>query len=622
LLATAFSASDEDLLRGRAVTISQIGATLPLTFSFAVAPFVFVFLHVYTLARYDMLAANVRQFLSELRRTVKLEADQERCRQLLTNVEFIQVLVAPRRSRLHSWVWRWLVRGIIVIFPVSVLLLVQINALRYQSVTIISVLRVWLLIDVLMLIWFFYRNPLEGPERRANTLFARMRRWADPLEDRSARFEQTIHRSRPNRSQARGGIWRLTLLSCWLATVASINLLYINVVSADADPEAIRYDPKVRAPLGHYLFDAFVSHNPLDRILCPRLQWGCRYLHVDRRTLVEHVWDDKAIVELWRGNTDKAKALAAIEGLVLRDRSFRFAMLDQSSLFAADLTRADLRGASLNQTSLLNAVLRDAQLQGADLSGTQLQGANLDGAKLQGANLFLAQLQGAKLIGRHLSGVALMSAQLEGASLRGAWLQCAALPYAQLDGANLREAHLQGADLRSAQLKGTDLRGAFLFGAILGQADQAVPTNLALSDLRGIDKKTAPSSDEKKRLRELGQAECLPRFRAWSEDQFRLGSTADGALVDSLAPSYTSSLVKFLADELAATDSAVAYGVVQRVDANLGDDAKLYSPIGCQIIANVRKEKVKVDPQVASELSTHLKRLGVDCKPNGMVSPD
>jgi hypothetical protein len=99
LVATAFSASDEDLLRGRAVTISQIGASLPVSFSYAVAPFVFVFLHIYTLARYDMLGANVRQFLTELRRTVTLEADCERCRQLLANVEFVQALVRrPARA--------------------------------------------------------------------------------------------------------------------------------------------------------------------------------------------------------------------------------------------------------------------------------------------------------------------------------------------------------------------------------------------------------------------------------------------------------------------------------------------------------------------------------------------
>src|SRR5271155_1128934 len=153
LLATAFSASDEDLLRGRTVTISQIGATLPISFSFAIAPLVFVFLHIYTLARYDMLAANVRQFLAELHYTVALEADRERCRQLLANVEFVQALVAPSGSRLYSWIWRWLVCVVIAIFPVFVLLLVQINALRYQSALIMWVQRASLFIDLLALVW-------------------------------------------------------------------------------------------------------------------------------------------------------------------------------------------------------------------------------------------------------------------------------------------------------------------------------------------------------------------------------------------------------------------------------------------------------------------------------------
>jgi hypothetical protein len=40
LLATAFSSNDEDLLRGKTVTILQIGASLPITFSFAIAPLV------------------------------------------------------------------------------------------------------------------------------------------------------------------------------------------------------------------------------------------------------------------------------------------------------------------------------------------------------------------------------------------------------------------------------------------------------------------------------------------------------------------------------------------------------------------------------------------------------
>src|SRR5271155_420874 len=130
LLATAFSASDEDLLLGRTVTISQIGASLPVSFSFVIAPVVFVFLHVHALVRYDLLAANVRQFLAELQQTVPLEADRERCRQLLTNVEFIQALATPSSSRLYSRLWHYLGWTVIAIFPIVALLAVQINALR------------------------------------------------------------------------------------------------------------------------------------------------------------------------------------------------------------------------------------------------------------------------------------------------------------------------------------------------------------------------------------------------------------------------------------------------------------------------------------------------------------
>jgi hypothetical protein len=59
LLATAFSATDEDLLLNRALTISQLGGTaVPVVFAFGLAPAVFVAVHFYTLIRYDMLAGN------------------------------------------------------------------------------------------------------------------------------------------------------------------------------------------------------------------------------------------------------------------------------------------------------------------------------------------------------------------------------------------------------------------------------------------------------------------------------------------------------------------------------------------------------------------------------------
>jgi hypothetical protein len=210
LLATAFSASDEDLLRGRTVTISQIGATLPVSFSFAIAPVVFVLLHIYTLARYDMLTANVRQFLGELHRTVLFEADRERCRQLLANVEFIQALIAPPGSRLYSPVWRWLVRAVVAGFPVVVLLLVQINALRYQSELITQVQHLGILLDLSALVWFFHRASLDGSASQRESRLVGAIRWAKLV---------------------------------WLpAAVMGLNFYCMNVVPAEADVQLVRYE--------------------------------------------------------------------------------------------------------------------------------------------------------------------------------------------------------------------------------------------------------------------------------------------------------------------------------------------------------------------------------------------
>jgi hypothetical protein len=61
LVATAFSATDEDLLLAHMTPIAQLGVRRPVTFSFAIAPVVFVPLHIYTLIRHDMLPPNVRR---------------------------------------------------------------------------------------------------------------------------------------------------------------------------------------------------------------------------------------------------------------------------------------------------------------------------------------------------------------------------------------------------------------------------------------------------------------------------------------------------------------------------------------------------------------------------------
>lgn len=528
LLATAFSASDEDLLLGRTVTISQIGVALPVSFSFAIAPLVFVFLHIYTLVRYDLLAANVRKFLEELRNAVKLESDRERCRHLLANVEFIVVLTAPRNSTLYSRFWTWLFRGIAAGFPVAVLLLVQINALRYQSDLIVRTQRIWLLFDLMALIWFFRRNALDGsvwPERRP----ARMRRWV--------------------------GLLLLPLL------IGAVNWVYLNTVPPEADARLVRYDQRNKDnPDGLYwpnpanttqqivgdiidsLFSkgpkpsigvwlAYAVANPLDLFLCPQLNWGCRFLRVDHRTLVDKVRDEKAAgilrmdisalanvlaqeeISAPGGNleqkaaAERTKAMAAIEGVFLRERSLRFAVLDESRLYVADLIHADLRNASLTDADVSGArlsgalfggsnlttkqlesaasqnferidlsglSLEEARLQNANLSEANLHNAklgrgNLSGANLHGADLNGADLNGASLSNANLQGVDLEDVNLSGANLSGANLILAFLSRANLSSANLTDALLNGASLAGASLSGANLTGAHLSGTHLSK---------------------------------------------------------------------------------------------------------------------------------------------------------
>jgi uncharacterized protein YjbI with pentapeptide repeats len=617
LLATAFSSSDEDLLLGKTVTISQIGASLPVSFSFAIAPLVFVFVHLYTLARYDMLAANARYFVGKLRQDVPTETDREDYRQLLANGEFLAALTAPRGSGLYSRIWPWLFRGMVVVFPVAVVLLVQVNALRYQSDLIMWVQRAALALDLLALTWFFRRNSLNGskwPDRR----LARVWRWARLL---------------------------------WLpAVVVALNFLYLSVVPADANVNLVRYSEWrfFRYSEWRIYRENFfpILRNPLDTLLCPLLNWGCRYLRVDHRTLVGHVWDAQAMADLQAPGAELAKALARIEGVVLRDRSLRFAVLNESLLYAADLSRADLRGADLVGVKLQGANLRLAKLQGVTLSGAKLQAANLSDAELQFASLGGANLQGADLSEATLQGAELQFSDLQLANLRKANLQGAVLSNANLQLAHLQGANLQGADLSEAKLQGADLTSADFQGANLQLArlwhvlSTERPANFALGDMRGSDFHTALNDGERRDLLQSAKA-LLGYLKFVAEklhvlntdpplDDFDFVASRERPILVSSPPepaltrhpdwliteptaAYTGALAGYLASELAPTDPTIAAGIALiYLNRSLSLVAP-YSPrdvdvpIACRLLSETMAGRVRLEQQRVDRLSLALK---------------
>jgi uncharacterized protein YjbI with pentapeptide repeats len=553
LLATAFSATDEDLLLNHAITISQLGgAAVPVVLSFGLAPAVFLAAHLYTLIRYDMLAGNVRRFMVDLPAMVPVEADRERCRQLLANVEFVNVLVMPPRSRASSWLFRWTVRFMLAVFPVAVLLLVQISSLRLQHEVVNWVHHVCLLVDLVLLVWFFGRQGADG-----DCGF-----WTAPL--------------------------RRKVAMCWSPLVILLMALaWLRVPDADSDTVgkdilkyALRGAPSpYESPWTRMLLALPVQ--PIDLILCPHIRWGCRFLTVAHRPLVAKVWDAKAFVELRGGADADEQHLAAIEGADLRERVLRFAVLTGSELFAADLTGAQLQHAELTSAVLKYAQLDAAQLQGADLLAARLQGANLAGAQLQGADMIGSQLQGVDLGGAKLQGANLAYGQLQGANLVGAQLQGAILIGAQLQGANLADAKLQGANLSLGQLQGAGLRNAGLYNVVairdteMGLVDMrgAVFTAVSARDVRDAlpagTPRVARQRVEDALTPRIG-ADALPRVEtsrgpilvgnsddpAWRNNQGQL--ITDPAVIDP-------KLAELLADEVAPRAPRAAEQVVGRV---------------------------------------------------------
>jgi uncharacterized protein YjbI with pentapeptide repeats len=436
LLATVFSATDEDLLLNRALTISQVGGTaVPVVFAFGLAPAVFVAVHFYTLIRYDMLALSIRRFVGDLAAMVPIEADRDRCRQLLANVEFVNARAMPKGSRASSWMFDWTVRALLAVFPVMVLLVVQLQSLRLQSEWVNWTHHVCIFADLVLLVWFFGR--LRGD--------VSWHFWRAPA--------------------------RRKVVLCWLpAAVLALDLFWLEVPGPDSRTVGqnltgyLRQYPKAQASFMERV-GWWVSFQPIDLLLCTPGAWGCRFLTVTHHLIAGKVWDAATFVAVRAGADVDAQHRASFEVGSLRQRTLRFADLTASELFAGDLSGTDLARAHLSDARPPGADLTSANLHGADLLRADLASANLTGAKLTAvnltrANLREADLHGADLRGAHLLLTNLTSANLSNANLTGAILFRPDLTSANLTGAKLTGAKLSNAILTGAILTGADLRSA------------------------------------------------------------------------------------------------------------------------------------------------------------------
>ncbi|WGJ13099.1 pentapeptide repeat-containing protein [Methylocapsa sp. D3K7] len=443
----AGAVTHEDLLLERAVKLPFLNIELPLLAFFALAPFIVLIIHAYALMHFIMLGKKASRFHAELKRQFPdaldgAVADQEnkairdKLRRLLPSNIFVQILAGPPELRggIFGLLLKLIALTTLVVFPVLLLLLLQIQFLPFHHVTITWAQRVALFLDIVLL-WLL-RPPV----------------FAGLSGERSG--------------YSRALVWGMKGSGFFLEVVTSFLVIWFSIVVATIPGEWPESTPSVIDQSQWRLADnaamwtqKFLFAGDVDETTRRRKSLFSNTLVLPGFNIYEAL------------KIDDPKKLTWKEHLFdLRGRHLEKAVLDGADLTKADLTGAFLDSASLQKTQLQGALLNEAQLRGALLNEARLQGASLKEARLQGASLKEAQLQGASLDKARLQGVSLKEAQLQGASLNQAQLQLAELDRAEFQGATLWLAELQNTSLLHAELEGVTLEGAHLEGAVLHSA--------------------------------------------------------------------------------------------------------------------------------------------------------
>ena len=440
-LAIAFgSVTHRDLFLENSIKLPLLNVDLPLVGFFVVAPAVLVILHFYVFLQLAGLASRAKDYNTLLGVDVPDASDRQYVRRRLDAFPILQFLAGPRdqRTGFLGFSLRVIAWITLVATPVLILLQAQVTFLPYHREWIVWLQRVAVLID-LVLIWYFWIH---------------LRSDDDSIK----------------------GVWRKAWM--YLGGTGTLCVVIFSTYLATFPGESIKAHLPELSLLQALLFEGGVDavHGRLLSVFSNRLVLPDQSFVVDSEKL-----DKITVSRSFRGRDLR---LAVLDRADLRKADFSGAQLQGAGLF-----EAQLQGASLVEAQLQGAELYKAQLQGALLVQAQLQGAWLVGAQLQGAKLDRAQLQGAVLVGAQLQGASLVEAQLQGASLNGAELQGAVvnvLVWRAFGTPNLYLADLRNIDADQKPWK-VDETFAKWRDAIANRVPAGPPSDLVIERLAVLD---------------------------------------------------------------------------------------------------------------------------------------
>ena len=354
-LAIAFgSVTHRDLFLENSIKLPLLNVDLPLVGFFVVAPAVLVILHFYVFLQLLGLAITAKDYGALLAIDVPDVSDRQYVRRRLDVFPILRFLAGPRdqRTGFFGFSLRLIAWIILVATPVLILLQAQVTFLPYHREWIVWVQRIAVLID-LVLIWYFWihlrsdDDPINGVLRKA---------W-----------------------MCLGGAGTLCVV------IFSMDLALFPGEWVDEHLPDF-YVPTTWRPHWSEKDDwtslyALLFQGAVDEVSGrPRSVFSNRLVLTNQSFIVDPEKLDKITVSHF-----------------FRGRDLRLAVLNFADLRKADFTGAQLQGASLEGAQLQGASLNEAQLQGASLDEAQLQGASLNWARVWRAfgtpNLYLADLR-------------------------------------------------------------------------------------------------------------------------------------------------------------------------------------------------------------------------------------
>ncbi len=476
---TVASTTHEMLLRAsNLVTLPLLNAQIPIIGPFGfytIAPWLIVLLHSDLLLQLSILGNELARFDEEVDRLE--EPQRTLLRQRVANFYYVLYLTGGAPSRILHLLSAFITWMTAVMFPLGLLLFIQIRFLPFHSPLDTWLHRAAVVVDAVLIL--FILLPRLWPRMRE---MAKASGWLAPLRQAvsvpvfivlacvatvfAALFLATI----PDRPGSASLFTKNIELRERVLTANVLTPEDINALRDATQPEQLR---EVLAKVMPFqaLQGRDLRYADLYNAVLPRLD--LRAVRTDEAKAAEPLPAD---CEERRGCEDPPECeqrglqRTQLIGANFAWASMQGAMFDEAILDEADLSWAKLQNGSLGRAHLNRALLRSARLLGT----------RLEAAKLCGADLGEAEMQQAVLVRAHLPGASLRGARLASANLAGADLRGADLSGADLAGANLTGARLQGAVLRGANTQGANFDGANVELADLSALGAARPERAAI----------------------------------------------------------------------------------------------------------------------------------------------